>query len=68
MYTLNEQVNKVAIGLGCTENQAEEVLEEMQGYALPLTAKSLVYQVSGAMKTLGLSPNTASIEAIASRL
>jgi hypothetical protein len=65
---MNEQIEKIAVSLGCPQYNVIDVLIEMKDYPVALTKKSLVYQVSNAMNTLGLDPNTASINTVASRL
>jgi hypothetical protein len=68
MKTYKEQVASAAAGLGCRSKDLESVWNVVKTYSLPLTAKSLVYQVANAMDDLGMSPDTAMINTVASRL
>lgn len=68
MKTYKEQVASAAVGLGCKSNDLESVWDIVKTYSVPLTAKSLVFQVANAMDHLGIAPNTSMINTVASRL
>lgn len=68
MKTYKEQVVSAAAGLGCRSKDLDNVWNVVKTYSVPLTAKSLVYQVANAMDDLGMSPDTSMISAVASRL
>lgn len=68
MSTMNEQIGKIAVALGCPQGNVIDIVREMNEYPVALTEKSLVYQVSNAMYAVGLTPNNTPVSAIASRL
>jgi len=64
---LKKGVETAAIGLGLesTESNLEYVWDSLGAFPLPLSARSLVYQVA---EVMGVEPDDALVDKIASRL
>mgnify|MGYP003584908896 CR=1 FL=1 len=56
--TLKENAAQAARILGCPEDKIKNLEDELSSFSFPLSKKSLVYQVSNAMTTLGIKVDT----------